>query len=181
MVDVQTLTTMFGGIGVGVAAIYYILTLRNSQKTQELALKAQQQTLETRQAQMFMNIYDKTSSKEFQTAWQRVVMTPWSTYKEFMELNKQPEFMEASSTVGMFYEGLGVLVKEGLIDIRFVALLICGMTRAYWEKFLPILGDGRRSAGFSRWYSEADYLYWELLRYLKEHPELDTRIEKPYG
>ena len=32
MVDVQTLTTMFGGIGVGVAAIYYMMNLRMTRR-----------------------------------------------------------------------------------------------------------------------------------------------------
>jgi hypothetical protein len=78
----------------------------------------------------------------------------------------------------MFYEGLGVLIREGLIDIRMVALLICGMTRSYWEKHKPILEDGRKAMGFKRWVSEADYLYDELIGYLARHPELDTTIEK---
>jgi len=30
---------------------------------------------------------------------------------------------------GMFFEGLGVLVKEGYIDIKLVALLMTGLTR----------------------------------------------------
>jgi hypothetical protein len=78
----------------------------------------------------------------------------------------------------MFYEGLGVLVREGLIDIRIVALLICGMTRSYWERHIPVLVDGRKAMGFKRWLSEGEYLYNELLSYLEKHPELDTTIEK---
>ncbi|MCX6655794.1 MAG: hypothetical protein NTY03_11860, partial [Candidatus Bathyarchaeota archaeon] len=55
---------MVAATGVLVAAVFYILNLRISQKnqelslkTQELALKSQDQTLETRQAQLFMQLY----------------------------------------------------------------------------------------------------------------------------
>ncbi|MCX6654296.1 MAG: hypothetical protein NTY03_04145, partial [Candidatus Bathyarchaeota archaeon] len=65
MVDLallQSISYMAGALGVCVAAIFYVLNLRISQKNQEinqrnqeLSLKNQQQTLETRQAQMFLN------------------------------------------------------------------------------------------------------------------------------
>jgi hypothetical protein len=40
------------GILVGIA--YYLVIMRNSQKTRELALNAQEKALETRQAQLFI-------------------------------------------------------------------------------------------------------------------------------
>jgi len=53
-------------LGILVGIFYYVMTLRNQRKNQEislrkqeLTLKAQEQALETRQAQLFMNIYDR--------------------------------------------------------------------------------------------------------------------------
>jgi cyanate lyase len=54
MVDLsllQSVSYIAGVLGVCVAAIYYVLTARNQNKA--------------RQVWMFMNIYDKLSSKEF--------------------------------------------------------------------------------------------------------------------
>ena len=65
MVDVQTLTTMFSRTGVGVAAIYYMFTLRINMKTQQLATRSQEQKLETRQAQLFMQFYSIYESNNF--------------------------------------------------------------------------------------------------------------------
>ncbi len=59
------------GVSVTVAAVYYMFTLRINMKTQQLALKAQEQNLETRQAQLFMGIYDKFCSNEFRNAMNR--------------------------------------------------------------------------------------------------------------
>jgi hypothetical protein len=64
------------GILVGIA--YYLVIMRNSQKTRELTLrnqeltlqsqelsrKAQEQAVETRQAQLFMSIFNSWTTKE---------------------------------------------------------------------------------------------------------------------
>ena len=52
MVDVQTLSIVFAGLSIGLAAIYYMMTLRNQDRT--------------RQTQLFMQIYDRYMDKEFQ-------------------------------------------------------------------------------------------------------------------
>ena len=51
MVDFQTIQEVYymvAATGVLVAAIYYVVNLRNSRKTLELTLKAQQQSAEAR-------------------------------------------------------------------------------------------------------------------------------------
>jgi hypothetical protein len=191
MVDLallQSVSYMAGALGVCVAAIYYILNLRISQRNQELTLKAleqsakaQQQTLETRQAQMFLNIYDQTRSSEFLSAFNKIVIdATFKNWRDFRELWQNDEqFRYNDNVLEIFYEGLGVLVKEGFLEVKMVALLFCGMTRMYWEKFHPILDEGRASMGHFRWFSETEYLYNELMGYLKEHPELDSRIANP--
>jgi hypothetical protein len=60
------------------------------------------------------------------------------------------------------------------LSIRLVALLICGQTRVFWERFMPIIADARKAFGFSRFLSESEYLYVELMKYLEGHPEFMT-------
>ena len=55
----QTIGILLTGISLTVAAAYYTFTLRNTRRNQEL-------TLETRQTQLFMDIYKTWASKEFQ-------------------------------------------------------------------------------------------------------------------
>jgi len=93
-----------------------------------------------------------------------------------MLLRGDPEFDEALNLILSYFEGVGVLVREGFPPIRMVALMMCGMTRYYYEKYQPIIKEGRVAMGFKRWFSETAYLYEELLSYLGEHPELDTRL-----
>ena len=98
---------------------------------------------------------------------------------DYMNPNPEdPEYLEASSYVTSWYEGLGVFIKEGLIDIRLIALTMTGMTRSIWGSIAPYLEEIREISGFSRMLSEFEYLVNELEAYLEEHPELDTTIER---
>jgi hypothetical protein len=190
MVDLsllQSVSYIAGALGVCVAASYYVMTLRITQKNQELTLraleqsaKAQHQTLETRQAQLFMNVYDKASNKEFGTSWQKFTGYKVKTWKEFAKLyTEDKEFNDAYWVTAMFFEGLGVLVREGLLPIKMVALMLGGPIRSYWEMYKPFIEEGRRDMGYSRLLSEVEFLYVELMRFFEEHPELATRIERP--
>jgi len=164
---------------VSIAAIYYAFTLRINMRTQELALKAQQQTLETRQAQMFMSIYNQLTSKEFVEAWKILSDQKWKNWGEFQKLMEDPNFQNAQNMIGTYFEGLGVLVREGHLNIRLIALMMCGTTIFYYKKIEPILVDARKAMGYSRFMSETVYLYKELEAYLVEHPELSTEFKEP--
>ena len=88
---------------------------------------------------------------------------------------KDEEIKKASTKIAMFFEGVGVLVREGHINIRLFALLMTGMTRSWWERiYKPCLEEGRMKRNFPRWMSESEYLYKEMMKYHKEHPELAT-------
>ena len=165
-------------VGLLVGISYYILTLRNAQHTRELALKAQQQALETRQGQLFMGIYNNSfASSTYQKAFRIIFKTTWDSFDEFIQMyqsegNLNNEFSASYGLVGTFFEGVGVLVREGLLDIRFVALLLSGHLRIYWEKTQPIIDEYRQYWNSQRVWSETEYLYNELMKYLEEHPEL---------
>jgi hypothetical protein len=91
---------------------------------------------------------------------------------------QREDFQEAFTIIGMYWEGIGVLVKEKFLDIRLVALMLCRNTRFFWEKLKPFVDEARVNMGYERWMSETEYLYNELLKYLDEHPELSTEFKK---
>jgi hypothetical protein len=59
--DVQTIGVLVTATSVTIAAIYYVMTLRASQRNMKT-------NLETRQAQLFMPIYSTYYSDEFMRA-----------------------------------------------------------------------------------------------------------------
>ncbi len=52
MIDYSTLAIVLTGLGLTASILYYTMVLRNANKTQQLAL-------ETRQAQLFMQMYNR--------------------------------------------------------------------------------------------------------------------------
>ena len=195
-VTFQILFQFLQTVGILVGVFYYIMTIRTNQRNQEISLKnqeltlqsqeltrkTQEQALETRQAQLFMNIYNQSfANQEWLDAYNKVVTTHWADYEEYIQINNywnpeksDKEFIRASSLVLCFYEGLGVFVKEGLVDIRLIALTMTFMTRTLWEKLAPVINESRKRMNYPRQMSEFEYLYDELMKYIEEHPELKT-------
>ena len=176
----QTIFQFLQTISIMIGIVYYLLILRNQQRNQELSLKAQQQTLETRQAQLFMGIYNQTVSSDYVSARTKVARLDYCNFDDFMKIYdpdlspEAKENYEALDYMISFYEGLGVLVKEGLVPIRYVALLMADITRRLWEKLALVIDEIREYNNQPRIASEWEYLYDELMKYMEDHPELAT-------
>jgi hypothetical protein len=171
MIDIQTVLTYLTLISVPVGVFYHIMTLRNQSRTRE--------------AQLFMNIYNQSfSSPPYQKAVAKLVNTPWKSYGEFVKRyhggeEYDEEFTVAYDLIGGFFEGVGVLVRDKLLDIRYVALLMSGQTRMFWNMNKPYIKRLRVDWNAPRFWSETEYLYDELIKYIEKHPELGSPIEPP--
>jgi hypothetical protein len=169
MVDFTLAFMALQTISITIGVIYHIMTLRNTKKNQEL-------TLETRQAQMFMQMQNRfTDSMRDIQALDVIQNAKFDTFDEFLELISTDEiFTKVIRGYGSFFESLGVLVKEGLIDVRLVALMWGGPTRMFWELIEPIVEDWRISYKYPRMWSETEYVCKEVLKYMDENPILKT-------
>jgi hypothetical protein len=183
MVSVETISIVFTGLSVSLAAFYYINTLRNANRmreltleSQELTCKAQEQALETRQAQFFMSVYRDHVSKENISDWIEMVMQ-WESddYDEFVEKYNVPSSLENHSKYGTLtgrLEGLGVLVRRGLIDVNLLYDLNYGSIIMIWEKFSPIIMEMRRRMNVPQFMADLEYLYDEMVRIREERAHL---------
>jgi hypothetical protein len=168
MVDAQTIGVLVTAVSVTVAAIYYIMTLR----TQQRNMKA---TLQTREAQLFMMLYSNTSSEEFSRHLKTISSTEWNSYEDFKaKVINDPEKAVSLQVIVSTWEGIGVLVRENLVDIKLIALYCAGTTRKLWEKFRPEIEAYRKEIDYSRYMSEMEYVYGRLMDYMASHPELLT-------
>ncbi|MDH5791796.1 MAG: hypothetical protein OEZ44_06380 [Candidatus Bathyarchaeota archaeon] len=172
LAEIQAAYYMVAATGVLVAAIFYILNLRISQRNQELMLKAQQQTLETRQAQMFMSIYQTDYSNDFQEAVHRVMEMEIKDADDWKKMRRDKEMYKAWTMVGSYLEGIGVLVRENLVDIRLVSELMSGFIRWYWEHFGSGILRCREELNWPRFFIEVEYLAERVRDFGREHPEL---------
>jgi hypothetical protein len=150
MVDAQTISMVFGGLSVGVAAIYYIITLRSNNKT--------------RQAQLLMQIYDKVNNRDFTRDWGETnYFWKWNDSKEYFKkygtnLAEYPKFQNIIDT----YEGIGVILQNKLIDPKLIYGVLRVQPILYWEKFSPMMKEFGAEAGESLMYPGFEFLCKEL-------------------
>ena len=133
--------------GILVGIVYYVTIMRNQQRTRELTLKAQEQATETRQAQLFMQIYDKFIDYGRTEINTEVFNFEWKDNEDFWSrysFEADPEAYRKWNNVAGFFEGVGVLVKRKLIDPEVVDDLMSWSTLSFWEKYGPVIIDGRK-------------------------------------
>jgi hypothetical protein len=147
--------------------------MRNSQRTQQMQL-------ETRQVQLFMQMHQQLNTiiteQVGDIEWITMLSTKMSGLDEYLHKREtDPRFKLLMDSHFGFYETLGVLVKEGYISIRLIALTWAGSTRMFYENIVePIIEEAKVYWDYPRVYSETVYVCKELIKYMDEHPELKT-------
>ena len=165
MIDLSTFRDLVAIASFLVALTYYIINIRNQR--------------ETRQAQLFMNIYSKIETSDNTERAQEILFKfQLKSAEEFYEkygMENNPEAYFKWMYLNDLLEGVGVFVREGLVDIRLVALLMSGLITNYWRKYEIVWNYFREKHGWPRAAVEVEYLYHRLLEYSEKHPELDIK------
>jgi hypothetical protein len=173
--EIQAAYYMVAATGVLVAAVYYVMNIRSTQRNLKL-------NLETRQAQLFMDIYKTYSSKEYQKDREQMgLIWSFTDYEDFFKKygpQVDPDEHAKWDTQLAMYAGIGVLIKRGMISPDLVFDLIYDTVIAFWEKFSIVVeglrkGYQRADGKFMDYYlpnymQDAEFLYDEMRRIAKE-------------
>ena len=171
----QSLSYVAAALGVCVAAIYYVMNLRISQRNQELMLKAQEQsakaqqlTLETRQTQLFMQLYDRMSQPELSATindlrYNMKWTDPDDFWRKYGAETNITEYSRIASAAN-YFKGIGVLHRKGLIDSTFIYDLLSSPLKLFWEKMGPVIIERRRATNNPNLFAFVDYLYDEMMK-----------------
>ena len=177
-VTFQTLFQFLQTVGILVGVYYYISTIRSNQKNQQMQL-------ETRQAQLFMHIFNRFQEVEFRKNFNEIMTREWKDYDDWDRKYGRytnPTAQAISSSIALFFEGLGVLLKRGLLDIDIVGELMSTPVRRYWEKTNPIIIEMRDRSNREGALSSAEYLYDEMMKRdvrLGQDKEIRDAYQKP--
>jgi hypothetical protein len=174
---IESLPLILTGIGIIVSILYYASVLRNANRTRELQLKAQKQAVETRQAALFMSIYETHTNPEFRKKITEIQQQTWNNLDEFIEKfgpESNPDAYSNRIAVSSFFEGIGFLVKRDLVDISMVHNLLGISVVHTWEKIGPVFIDARVRVNEPYLYLDFEYLYNEILKYRKSLTEIPT-------
>ena len=154
MVDVQT-------ISVVVAATSVVAFVVNSMLTSRREEKRSQQTLETRQAQLFLQLYSKYYDKEWVSSLHKALYIDFQGFDDWWEKYgpSNPEVFQSFDVLSHYFEGAGVLVRKGLLDPSLVADLVSEELSDYWEKYGPIIREYRKRTNKPKAGENQEYLY----------------------
>jgi len=155
MASFEFIALILTGLGLTASIVYYANILSNANKTQQMQL-------ETRQAQLFMPIYFTYYSEEYIKAFSEIMSWEYDDYEDYMAKygsDVNPEAYLMYRKVFGYLEGLGVLVRRGLIDPSLVDDLMSGAIVGYWEKFEPFFIERRKRLNWPQVGEQIEYLY----------------------
>jgi hypothetical protein len=167
LADLQLVGVLVTAASVSVAAIYYILTLRINMKTQELALKAQQQTLETRQFQMLMQLADIHRTPETFKNYLEFMKMEWSDYDDFekkYDSDVNPNNSAIRDFVATWFKKAGIMLRYGMIDKELMYDFLGEDAIQCWNKYGEIVRAYRKRYASPDYVLDWDYLYGEMVK-----------------
>ena len=173
MVDLSEISIVLAGLSVSFAALEYVLNLRSTQKNMKIQLENMKATLDTRQAELFIGLYQRYTDIEFWRSWNEIGTWEFKDFDDYQAkygAETNPEGNLKANVVASYFESIGVLVKRGFIDVTLVDDLMSSYIISWWRRFGPVCLEGRKVYG-STLGEYQEYLYNEVLKvYEREHP-----------
>jgi hypothetical protein len=133
MITIEQIVYVIPILGLTASIFYYAIVIRNQNKT--------------RQAQLFIQICNQTlNNPAFMKGYYIIRDSEWNDYDEYLEYLGEPgsENYNDIFLVGGILESIGVLVEEGLVDIRLIESLMRRVVIEYYEKMKPMLDERAR-------------------------------------
>ena len=124
-----------------------------------------------------MPLFETYRNPEFRKQTTEIILQSWTDPKDFLKKYgpvTNPDAFAIRIAVCSYYDGIGVMVKRDLVDIGMVYDLIADSIIVMWEKIGPIFKNTRERVQNPYLYDDFEYLYDEIIKYRKEHPELKT-------
>ena len=167
MASLEFVALVLTGLGLTASIVYYANVLSNSNKTQQMQL-------ETRQAQLLMQIINQWSQPAMVEARDFYARLEITSFDEFVKMLANHETMKILRRYMGWLEGIGVLVRENYLDIKVIARLMFSNVTRDWEAVAPYIRQYREEQHYPRAFIEFEYLYKQLIKYKEEHPEIAT-------
>lgn len=165
------LTFVFGltqTVAIIVGLAIAVMELRHMRQTRDTEL-------ETRQAQLFMQLFEYLNSEKFMKDWTDIVWVwEWTDYDDYWKKYGTETNLEAHvkhMNLWKYFDCVGILVKRGLVDLDFMSEMITTSVTRYWDKVEPLMKEYRdrfNSPWQLRW---TEYLANEMIE-LREKRDL---------
>jgi hypothetical protein len=154
MVDISTISIVIAAGSVVAGISLAVLQLRNLVKTRRTGL--------------VINLYATFGSEEFRTKMLELIALEFRDYDDYVK-KYGPYFSDSPASravaiVGVYFEGVGVLLHRKLIDADLTYDLLVSPVEITWEKMNPIVEGIRVELGRPDGYMFFEYLYKKMKR-----------------
>jgi len=165
MVDIQTLLTYLTLISVPIGIFYYIMTLNNTRKNQQMQLETRKAQLISRLREMFWEIENGLIVME-------LLEMKWTDYEDFnsqYDSTVNPENYAKRFKIWGQLQEIGYLMHEDIVDVESVYNLLGGYNSLIiWEKFKPVIYQQRIVYNDPSWFKWFEYLAEEIKKHRQE-------------
>ena len=159
---IEYLPLVLTGLGLTASIFYYANVLQN-------------QNRERRREQMYLRF--QIHDLEYTKAYTYLMSKDFETTEEFLEhfnVKENPEAWANYIYIGIRYNNIGLLLREGLIDPDIVFEIFNPMVIIQlWEKLEPIERGTRIRNNHPKHYEAFEYLYNEAK---KRYPDITPRM-----
>jgi hypothetical protein len=158
--DVQTIGVLVTATSVTIAAIYYVLSLRVSQRNMK-------HTLETRQAQFMMQLNESMTNVEVWKNHIELMNMEWTDLDDFEKKWGSGGNLEAAAKrLDMWwrYSFVGGLLQRNLVDREWLYNAYSAIIILQWFKWEPIIMQSRKFFNNPQYGADFEYLAKELIK-----------------
>ena len=174
MIELSTIRDLVAIFGVIAGFSYYVLTVRATRKNQ-------QQQLETRQNQLFMQIYQELSSEETLQSFMELVNMKVDTeeYLQKYDSAVNPAHYAKRAHIWYSFNTIGELLRMGLIDRELlIRLQIDSMTILMWENWKDVIYETKKRENLPDIWEGFEYLYDEMIKYRNDYGYPKIALQK---
>ena len=154
MFDAQTIGVLVAAASVTVAAVYYIINLR--------------ETLRNRRVNLSSTLMQNLISVEGSLNWAHMMTMQWKDIDDFdakFSASSNPQNYAIRNNLWNTFDITGFQYRSGLIDLNTLWAICNTAPCQCWAKFKPIIEEYRRSGRFSKeHYRDFEFLACEIAK-----------------
>ena len=155
MIDARTVIELLTPLSITMGVIYYVLVLRNQNKT--------------RQIQLLMQLSDRRNEERARRGLELLEME-WTDYDDFERKygsDNNPENFAMRTAYWHNFNTQGMLLKRGLVDADTLFSSGGNSAMFHWQKFGSVIKEIRRRYNMPLYCTPFEYLAEENGKYLK--------------
>jgi hypothetical protein len=148
--DITSFSAVVAAISVVAGVIFAIIQMRDAAKTRHTGLIIE------------LNPALKVSISEILEALNDIWNREFKDFDEYLENYGDPLSDKALHTVTGYYDGLGFLLHERLIDVSTIEYLVSGSSTDVWGKLKPVIEGTRTQYNMPELFKWFEFLCDEL-------------------